>query len=105
LSFRPGNRGLVLAKMGEEKWRLTRHVVRKAPCHRRKEFPVEDQDKIQSDEDVEAHKKPKHIKATDEGSEEGSEDFELHKKAKHIKATDEGGESSDDDFELHRRRS
>lgn len=63
---------------------------------------MEDQDKIQSDEDVEAHKKPKHIKATDEGSEEGSEDFELHKKK--AKASDEGGESSDDDFELHKRR-
>jgi hypothetical protein len=102
LSFRPGNRGIVLAKMGEEKRRLTRHVVRKAPWHRRKEFPVEDQDKIQSEDEVEAHKK-KSLKATDEGSEEGSEDFELHKK-KNLKATDEGGESSEDDFELHKRR-
>jgi hypothetical protein len=65
------------------------------------EFPVEDQDKIQSDDDVEAHKK-KNIKATDEGS-EGSDDFELHKK-KDMKATDEGGEGSEDDFELHKRR-
>jgi hypothetical protein len=89
--------------MGEEKWRLTRHVVRKTPCHRRKEFPVEDQDKIQSDEDVEAHKAKNKLKATDEGSEEGSEDFELHKAKNKLKATDEGGESSDDDFELHRR--
>jgi hypothetical protein len=64
---------------------------------------VEDQDKIQSDEDVEAHKKIK-LNATDEGSgsEEGSEDFELHKKK--LKANDEGGESPDEDFELHKRR-
>ena len=62
---------------------------------------MEDQDKIQSDEDVEAHKRIK-LKATDEGTEEGSEDFELHKKK--AKATDEGGESSEDDFELHKKR-
>jgi hypothetical protein len=62
---------------------------------------VEDQDKIQSDDDVEAHKK-KTLKAaeTDDGGESGSEDFELHKKRS---ATDEGGESSDDDVELHKR--
>ena len=69
---------------------------------------MEDQDKIQSDDDVEAHKM-KH-KATDEGSEgsEGSEDFELHRKKDQkatVEATDEGGESSEDDFELHKRRS
>jgi hypothetical protein len=40
---------------------------------------VEDQDKIQSDEDVEAHKKKTH-KATDDGTEEESEDFELHRR-------------------------
>lgn len=59
---------------------------------------MEDQDKIQSDEDVEAHKK-KNAKATDEGSEQGSDDdFELHKRRN---ATDEGGD--DEDFELHRK--
>jgi hypothetical protein len=65
------------------------------------EVPVEDQDKIQSEDDVEAHKRK--IKATDEGSDEGSEDFELHKK-KDMKATTEAAESSEDDFELHKRR-
>ena len=61
---------------------------------------MEDQDKIQSDDDVEAHKKIK-IKATDEATESGSDDFELHKKR--LGATDEGGESSDEDVELHKR--
>jgi hypothetical protein len=62
---------------------------------------VEDQDKIQSEEDVEAHKRIK-LKATDEGPDEGSDDVELHKKK--LKANDEGGESPDEDFELHKRR-
>jgi hypothetical protein len=59
---------------------------------------VEDRDQIKPDEDVEAHKRPAKIKATDEGSESGSDDFELHKRRN---ATDEG--SDDDDVELHRR--
>ena len=63
---------------------------------------MEDQDKIEGENDVEAHKRIK-LKATDEGSESGSEDFELHRKK--LKATDEGGEGESDDFELHRRRS
>lgn len=58
---------------------------------------MEDQEKIQSEDDVEAHKKPK-LKATDEGGE--SEDFELHRR-RH--AADEGGDSPDDDVELHKR--
>jgi hypothetical protein len=61
---------------------------------------VEDQDKIQSDDDVEAHKKKIKAAETDDGGESGSDDFELHKKRN---ATDEGGESSDDDVELHKR--
>jgi hypothetical protein len=62
---------------------------------------VEDQDKIQSDDDVEAHKKKIKAAETDDGGESGSDDFELHKKR--LGATDEGGESSDDDVELHKR--
>lgn len=62
---------------------------------------MEDQDKIQSDDDVEAHKKKIKAAETDDGGESGSEDFELHKRS--AKATDEGGESSDDDVELHKR--
>ena len=42
---------------------------------------MEDQDKIEGENDVEAHKRIK------------------------LKATDEGGEGESDDFELHRRRS
>jgi hypothetical protein len=60
---------------------------------------VEDQDKIQSDEDVEAHKR-RDKKLTDERDESGSDDFELHKR----KAVDEGGEGSDDDVELHKMK-
>jgi hypothetical protein len=59
---------------------------------------VEDRDKIQPDDDVEAHKSTKHIKATDEGGESDSDDFELHKKRG---ANDEG--TDDDDFELHKQ--
>jgi hypothetical protein len=58
---------------------------------------VEDRDQIKPDEDVEAHKAKKSIKATDEGTESGSDDFELHKR----RAAEEG--EGDDDVELHRK--
>jgi hypothetical protein len=63
--------------------------------------PVEDQDKIQTDDEVEAHKKKVRL-ANEEGG-ESSEDFELHKKKVRL-ANEEGGESSEDDFELHKKR-
>ena len=60
----------------------------------RKEFQVEERDEKTAAEseigkdpegETEAHKKPKLIKATDEGSEEDSDDVELHRNKRLMK--------------------
>ena len=67
---------------------------------------MEEQDRIESQEDVEAHRnKHKHQASEDAPQDEGtSDDVELHRhKAKHQASDTPKDEGDEGDFELHRK--